>query len=133
MRIGKLIINGLALLAAGIIVPPFHLHYGADMGVVYVILLAVAFGVINTFIKPIVKAASLPINLLTLGLFGFVVNAVMLVLLAFVAGLLQSNPYALRLGSFPPDINFETLVAAVAGAIVVSIVSTVLAWFIPDK
>ena len=140
---GKLIINALALIAAALIVPHFHLDYHDSAGnvgamnVVYVLLVAAVFAVINTFIRPIAKLASLPLNLLTLGLFGFVLNAVLVLLLAFAAGQLQSHPYAIRLGEgasgFPPNVSVDAVVAAVLGAVVFSIVSTGLALFVPDK
>jgi putative membrane protein len=135
MRLGKLIINALALVAASLIVPNnlFKLNFGLDSTLIYLLLLAVIFAVINTFIRPIAKLASLPLSLLTLGIVGFLVNAAMLILLAYVAGQLQHDPYALRLAQFPPNFNADTVVAAVLGSIVISIVSTVLAWFVPDK
>lgn len=133
MRLGKLIVNMLALVAASLIVPSFHLNFKMDNSLVYLIALALIFGVINTFIRPIAKLIALPISLLTLGLFGFVVNGLLLVLLAWIMGQLHSAPYVMRLGGFPPDFSFNTLVAAIGGALVVSVVSTVLDWFLPDK
>ena len=100
---------------------------------VYVLLLAAVFAVINTFIRPIAKLASFPLNVLTVGLFGFVLNAILVLLLAFVAGLLQSHPYAMKLADFPPNLSVDAFVAAVLGAIVISIVSTLLTFFVPDK
>src|SRR4029079_10758978 len=95
--------------------------------------LAVLSALSNLSIRPSAKLISLPINLITLGLFGFVVNGLMLILLAWVMGKLQSDPYVLRLGSFPPDFNVSTSIAAILGAIAISVVSTVLDWFLPDK
>lgn len=135
---GKLIINALALIVAALIVPRFRLdlHDAAGnvgaINVVYVLLVAAVFAAINTFIRPIAKLASLPLNLLTLGLFGFVVNALLIVLLTFVVGELQTHPYALRLAAFPPNLSVDAIVAAALGAIVIGLVSTVLAWFVPD-
>lgn len=45
----------------------------------------VILGVINTFVKPIVYFIALPINILTLGLFSFVINALMLLLAGHIA------------------------------------------------
>src|SRR3954453_7385851 len=50
------------------------------------ILLAVVFGVVNGFIKPVVKLFSFPITAMTLGLFGVVINAALFLLVAWVAG-----------------------------------------------
>jgi len=138
---GKLIINALALIAAALIVPDgrFKLDWHDAAGnigllnVIYVLLLAAIFAVINTFIRPIAKLASFPLNVLTVGLFGFVLNAILVLLLAFAAGAIQSHPYALKLAGFPPNLSVDTIVAAIIGAIVISIVSTLLAFFVPDK
>ena len=135
MRIGKLIINALALVAAGFL-PQVHLlnvRLEKPITIVYLLLLAVLFAVINTFIKPIARLASLPLTLFTLGLFGFVLNAAMLLLRAFAVGQVQNDPYVLRLGTFPPDFNLDTLIGAFLGGIVISVVSTVLALFFPDR
>jgi putative membrane protein len=134
----KLIINALALVAAALVVPRFRLDLHDAAGnvgatnVAYVLLVAAVFAVVNTFIRPIAKIASLPLNLLTLGLFGFVVNAALVLLVTFIAGQLQSNPYAIRLAQFPPNLSVDAIVAAVLGAVVISVVSTIVAWFVPD-
>ena len=134
MRIGKLLINMAALVAASLVVPGFKLNIKADNGLVFLLLLALIFGLINTFIRPIARILSFPITLITMGLFSFIVNAAMLLLLAWVTGQIQHDPYALRLGGFPPSFDpSKTLVAAAAGAIVISVVSTVLDWFIPAR
>ena len=78
---------------------------------------------INTFLKPIVKFLSLPISLLTLGLVGIVINAGLLLLLSYVA---QELKLPFKVGDFPPTLNLETIVAAVLGAIIVSLVASVL-------
>ena len=134
MRLGKLIINALALVAAGFIVPNFDLRYQASIkGLVFIALLAIVFAVINTFLKPLVKLVTLPVTWITLGLFGFVVNAVMLLVTAAVVGALQSDPYVFQLGGWPPNFSLDTIIAALLGAFVVSLVSTVLAYFMPDR
>jgi putative membrane protein len=133
MRLGKLIVNMLALVVASLIVPYFKLKLNVDNTIVYLLALALIFGLINTFIRPIAKLISLPINLITLGLFGFVVNGLMLILLAWIMGQIQDHPYIFQLGGFPPNFSIETLIAAVVGAIVISLVSTVLDWFLPDR
>ncbi len=133
MRLGKLIVNALALVVASLIVPHIKLKLNVEDSYVYLLALALIFGLINTFIRPIAKLISLPINLITLGLFGFVVNGLMLILLAWIMGQIQHSPYVFQLGGFPPNFSVDTLIAAVLGAIVISLVSTVLAWFLPES
>lgn len=79
------------------------------------IIIGAIFGLVNSFIKPLVQLFTLPVIILSLGLFTLVVNALML---AMTAGL--SRPLNLGLhinGSWP----------AFWGALIVSIVSMVLA------
>ncbi len=47
------------------------------------VIVAVVLGVINAVVRPIVKLLSLPINILTLGLFSFVINGLMVLLCAW--------------------------------------------------
>jgi putative membrane protein len=88
-------------------------------------LLAVALilAVINTYIRPIVKALSFPITLLSMGLFTFVLNALLLLLVAFVSDQLKLD---FTIGGFPPDLTADAFVGALIGSIVISIVSLVL-------
>ncbi|MBP5498502.1 MAG: phage holin family protein [Muribaculaceae bacterium] len=48
------------------------------------VIVAVVMGLINTLIKPVVKLLSLPITIITLGLFAFVINALMVLLCAWI-------------------------------------------------
>jgi len=57
--------------------------------VITLILVAVVFGLVNTFVRPVVAFLSLPLYLLTLGLMYFVVNALMLMLTSWLAGKLD--------------------------------------------
>lgn len=74
---------------------------------------ALVFAGVNTVVKPIIKLLSLPLVILTLGLFLLVVNALMLGLTIWLAG-------ALGLG-----ISSTGFVATFLGAIIVSLVSWV--------
>ncbi len=101
-----------------------------DGGVVGLIVIAVIFGVINGLIGPIVKTATLPISFMTMGLVGFLVNAALLLATAFVSDIAG---FPLRVGDFPPDLlTADTLVAAIVGAGVLSIISTVIRLVVPD-
>ena len=65
----------------------------------------VILGIINVFIKPLIFLISLPINILTLGLFGFVINALLLLLA----------------GHITPGFSVEGFWSALLGSIVLSI------------
>ena len=99
-------------------------------GILGLIVIAVIFGVINGLIGPIVKTATLPISFLTMGLVGFLVNAALLLATAFVTDLAG---FRLQVGDFPPDLlTADTLVAAIVGAVVLSIITTVIRLVVPD-
>lgn len=70
-----LLINSIAILVAAYILPGVKVD-----DVSTVILVAIVLGVINAFIKPILLFFTLPFTLLTLGLFTFVINALLVLL-----------------------------------------------------
>ena len=66
------IVNALALLALPYVVPSIHVAgFGTAM------LVAVVLGLINAILRPLLVLLTLPVTLLTLGLFLFVINALM--------------------------------------------------------
>lgn len=54
-------------------------------GIMAALLVSIILGIINALIRPLVFAISLPINVLTLGLFTFVINALMLMLAGYIS------------------------------------------------
>jgi putative membrane protein len=93
------------------------------------IVLALIAGVVNGLIKPIVKLLSLPVRLATLGLFSFVINAGMLLLIAWLGGQLDIG---FTIAGFPPDFSLDAVVWALVGSVVLSIISSVIGHFVPD-
>lgn len=93
------------------------------------IVLAVIAGIVNGLIKPIVRLLALPIRMATLGLVGFLINAAMLLLIAWLAGQLNI-PFTIA--GFPPDFGLDAIVWAVIGSVVLSLISTVVGMLIPD-
>jgi putative membrane protein len=82
---------------------------------------ALVFGIVNAFIRPVAKVLTFPLIIVTLGIFALVVNGLMLWLTSTVAG-------ALDLG-----FHVSGFWAAFWGALVVSIVSTVLSMFVSES
>jgi putative membrane protein len=117
----KILVNAAALWAAVQLIPQIVFNYGQDWWKLLVV--ALIFALINSYLKPIVKALSFPISLLTLGLIGFVINAAMLLLTAVLSDQLKLG---FKIGTFPPNINADAIIGAILGAIVISIVSTLL-------
>jgi putative membrane protein len=72
----RLVINAVALYLTASILP--GITVSSDVGTL--LLVALVFGVLNAVIKPIVKVLTCPLTILTLGLFIFVINALMLLL-----------------------------------------------------
>ena len=89
--------------------------------VVTLLLVAVIFGLVNAIVRPIVRLISLPLFILTLGLFTFVVNALMLLLTAWIGD------------QFDLAFEVDGFWAALLGALVISVVSFVLNLLLPDK
>jgi len=89
--------------------------------VVTIVLVAAIFGLVNAVIRPIVKFLSLPALILTLGLFTFIVNALMLEITAWIA---KPLGLAFTINSFFWD--------AVLAAVVVTVISWILSVALPD-
>lgn len=88
-------------------------------------VVAVIFGLVNALIRPIVAFFSLPITCLTLGLFTLVINALMVLLTAWLSGIFGINMVV-------GDGFWNSLWTALLAGVVISIVSFVLSWFLPD-
>ena len=106
--------------------PQFVSYDGELVGL---LVIAIIFGVVNGLIGPILKMLTLPISLMTMGLLGFLINAVLLLVTALVA---DAAGFNLTVGDFPPGLTADTLVAAVIGAVVLSVVGTVVRLVVPD-
>ena len=107
-----LLLNAAALIITSKIVPGFVVSgFGSAL------VAAIVLGVINTFIKPILLILTIPINILTLGLFTFVINAL---LLAIAAGIVPG----VIIDKFWPT--------AIIAALVLSVVSTILSALAKD-
>jgi len=109
---------------------------GFDSGVNYdgelvgLVVLAAIFGVVNGLIGPLVKTLAIPISLVTMGLVGFVVNAGLFLVTALIA---DSAGFSLTVGDFPPDLlTANTIVAAIIGSVVLSLVGTAVRLVVPD-
>ena len=129
----RLVINAVALLLAAWIVPGIHLAaagpHPSRHDWVALLIVALIFGVVNAVIRPILIILSLPLEVLTLGLFTFVINAAMLLLIAWLADKVNID---FTIHGFPPDFSLDAVIWAVIGSIVLSIISTIIGFFVPD-
>jgi putative membrane protein len=127
---GFIISTVVTAIAFFILVQLFPSMFAYDGGYLGLIVIAVIFGVVNGFVGPIVKTAALPVSFMTMGLVGFLINGGLLLLTAFISGQLG---FQLTVGDFPPDLlTADTIVAAVVGAVVLSLISTVIRAVVPD-
>ncbi len=116
----RVVINAVAFIAAVYIVPRTDFN-----DVVKLIVVAAIFGVVNAYLRPIVKMLSLPLTLLTFGLVGLIINVVMVLLTAFIS---DSLKLGFKLADWPPgEITVSVIITALLISIVVSIVSALLA------
>lgn len=104
--------------------------FGYDGSYVTLVVIAIVFGLVNGLVGPIVKTMALPISFMTMGLVGFVINGALLLATAFVTDLAG---FTLTVGDFPPDLlTADTVVAAVIGAVVLSLITTIVGMVVPD-
>jgi len=111
----RVAITAVALFVATAVVPGIQLLAGTTLSkVTTLVVVALIFGVTNTVLKPVVKTLGCVFYVLTLGLFGLVVNGLLLWLTSWVAGKL-SEPFHIT-GFWP----------AFWGAIIVGLVGWLL-------
>jgi len=111
------IINAIALYIAASLVPGIT----APEGLGALALVALIFGLVNACIGPLLRFLTCPLIILTLGLFTFVINALLLQLSAWIAGLL-GLPF-----------HVEGWGAALLGALVVSFASWAMSLLLRDE
>ena len=120
----RVLVNGVALWVAAFFVKGIHLAENSastSRQIVTILLVAVIFGLLNALIKPLLTILSLPVIILTLGLFTMIVNAAMLELTSWFAGVFN---VAFHVDQFFWD--------AVLGAFIITIVSMILNTVLPD-
>lgn len=120
----RLIINGVAIWLASAWVSGIEIKSPEDTTsskLLVIAVVAVVFTIVNALVKPIVKLLSLPLVVLTLGLFLLVINALMLWLTSVIT---ETTDYQLHVDGFW---------AAVFGGIIISLVNWVLGVLVPDN
>lgn len=100
----RLLVNALALYLLARVYGGVSFAPGAD--VVSILIAALVMGIVNALVRPVLLLLSLPVNVLTLGLFTLVVNGVVLWLVAAVTAL-----------------NVDGLGSAIVGAVVLAVIS----------
>ena len=106
------LLNALALLAVAYLVPGIHVS-----SFTYALIAAAVIGLANMLIKPVLLILTLPVTIITLGLFIFVING----LLFWLAGY------------FLQGFDVKSFMAGIIGAIAYSIISWILSAVFVDK
>jgi putative membrane protein len=124
----RILITAIAVFVAVLVVPQIDFPAADNLLRLegnwwHVIVVALILALINSYVKPILKALSFPITMLTMGLFALILNALLLLLVAVLADAVDVN---FSIGGFPPNFTADSFVGAFLGSIVISIVSIVL-------
>jgi putative membrane protein len=107
--LGSWVINTLAVLVAYYIVPGIHFGRWSDL-----LIASALLGILNAFIRPILMFFALPLLIFTLGLFTFVINALLLYGVGWLMGL------------WGLQFTVDTFWSAFLGAFIISVVSVTL-------
>jgi putative membrane protein len=100
-------INTLAV-AVAVMILRNHISYGNNVG--NLLMVSLLLGILNAFVRPILMLFALPLLIFTLGLFTFVINALLLVLVSVLL----------------PVFHVDSFGYAFLGSLIISIVSVVL-------
>lgn len=100
----SLLVNALSVYVAAWILPGVGVE-----DLMTAVIVAIVLGLVNAFLKPILLLFTLPINLLTLGLFTFVINAALILLV----------------GNIVPGFIVDGFISALLFGLVVSIVNSI--------
>lgn len=109
----RIILNSLFFLLLSYLFP----EYIKVAGFIDAAAVALLFGLVNTFIKPIIVLITLPINILTLGLFSIFINAALLYLISVVLG---------------PRFELTGFAAALIAAVSLPIFNVLVNWWLKD-
>ncbi len=104
----SLLLSSLAIFVTAYILPGVHVDTFMSA-----VVMAIVLGAINAFVKPVLVFFTLPINILTLGLFLVVINAIVVLLAAAIT----------------PGFTIDGFLWAIIFSVIVSIVGTILGQF----
>ncbi len=119
----RFLVNAAAIWLCTLLVPGITLPAEASTGtrLLSLAVVALVFTLVNMVVRPIVKLLSLPLYIITLGLFSLVVNALMLMLTGWITRFTEFGLYV------------DGFWTAVLGAIIFAIATWVLELLLPDR
>ena len=120
------IVNAVGLFVATSLVPQVNITpYGGDgvwETIASFLLIGAMFGIVNAVIAPVIKVLAFPLYIITFGLIAFVINGAMLLLVAWLSGLIGSEILTIE-GFNSKGLTIDSLGWAILAAIVMSIAS----------
>lgn len=124
----SLVISFLAFMAVAYFYPGFS--YNGNVLVVF--LAAGVFALLTIFVKPVIKLLSLPFNLLTFGLFSFLINVIILYGVSYAISDFKINGFyfpGYSLSGFNvPAADLNQLFSALLASLIIGLLSTILHW-----
>lgn len=117
----KVVVNAVALWVATLVVSGITVASSGGGKIGTLLVVALIFGLVNAVIKPVIKTIGCAFYLITLGLIGLVVNALLFLLVGWLSG---------KLGL---PFHVDGFWAGFWGAIVVAVIGFVLHLIIPDR
>lgn len=124
----SVIINSTAFYIASVVVKGFQFTGGVPT----LIIAGLAFTLINALVKPLVSLFLLPFNLITLGLFSWIINVIMLYLLTVAVPEIKITAWQFTginyQGFIVPSINFSSLQTLIIASFLISTTTSVLNW-----
>jgi putative membrane protein len=87
-----------------------------------ILAVSLILGLLNAYVKPVLKVITLPITILTLGIFLIILNALLLLLTEWIAGRIDDLNFAID-GFWP----------AVLGALIISVVTFIVTRFVDEE
>lgn len=108
----RFLLSGLAVLLAGYLLPGVSVeHFG------YALLVAVVLSIVNVLVKPVLVILTIPITVLTLGLFLLVINALMILLVDYLT----------------PGFDVDGFWWALAFSLILSLINSIFGGLAKDK
>jgi len=108
----RLVLNALSLIVVASVIPGIAVE-----SFPIAILAAVVIGLVNALIRPLIELLSLPITILTFGLFSLIINALMFGLAAW----------------FTPGFSVAGFGPAFWGGLLYAVLATVIGWIVNEK
>lgn len=102
-----------------------------DNDYLHLAIIAVLFGIANGLVKPVVKLLSFPISFMTMGLFGFVINVVLFMGVAWVSD--KYLHFGFTIAGWPKSgLTFDVIGIALVASIVLGILTAIVGMVVKD-